>query len=72
MKKRLLALALCLVMMTSLLPITAAAEDPSVTINSIQITASGLKQQGRLWDMLSTGWRRIGVGFRIHCGTKKN
>ena len=50
MKKRLLALALCLVMMTSLLPITAAAEFTSVTINSMQITASGLKQ-GPLWGV---------------------
>ena len=43
MKKRLLALALCLVLATSLLPITAAADTP-VTVNSVQITASGLKK----------------------------
>ena len=47
MKKRLLALALCLLMMSSLLPVTAAAAD-YVTINSMQITASGLTQ-GPLW-----------------------
>lgn len=40
MKKRLLALALCLVMMTSLLPIAAAANDD----NYIRITGSGFEK----------------------------
>lgn len=40
MKKRLLALALCLVLMTSLLPITAAANDD----NYIRITGSGFEK----------------------------
>ena len=44
MKKRLLALALCLVMMTSLLPLTAAAEDaePAYTVKSVEIEADGV------------------------------
>lgn len=44
MKKRLLALALCLVLMTSLLPITAAAEDagPDYTVKSVEIEADGV------------------------------
>ena len=39
MKKRLLALALCLVMMTSLLPLTAAAET-YYHVNSVEIEAN--------------------------------
>ena len=44
MKKRLLALALCLVLMTSLLPLTAAAEDaePAYTVKSVEIEADGV------------------------------
>ena len=42
MKKRLLALALCLVMVTSLLPLTAAAEDVG-TVNSVIIAADGVE-----------------------------
>lgn len=43
MKKRLLALALCLVMMTSLLPITAAAANTNkFAIDSIKLTADSL------------------------------
>lgn len=42
MKKRLLALALCLVMMTSLLPLTAAADTYYLT--SVTIKASGVEE----------------------------
>ena len=44
MKKRLLALALCLVMASSLLPISAAAEDtsPVYHVNSVEIEADGV------------------------------
>lgn len=42
MKKRLLALALCLVLVTSLLPLTAAAVTYNLT--SVTITASGVEQ----------------------------
>ena len=41
MKKRFLALALCLVLATSLLPLTAAAED--ITVEKVEITANGVK-----------------------------
>ena len=40
MKKRLLALALCLVLMTSLLPLTAAAETPTKTFKSLYLRGS--------------------------------
>ena len=43
MKKRLLALALCLVMMTSLLPLTAAAATYNLT--SVTIKASGVEKR---------------------------
>lgn len=44
MKKRLLALALCLVLMTSLLPLTAAAEGTDT--GSVHVTGNGFVQNG--------------------------
>ena len=59
MKKRLLALALCLVMAVSLLPITAAAT--SITVNSVQIEASGVKKDWvstypDVYQLIITNW----------------
>ena len=60
MKKRLLALVLCLVMVSSLLPITAAAE--SYYVNSVTITADGVKksEDGKYWVNIND-WEVNGV-----------
>lgn len=47
MKKRLLALALCLVMMTSLLPVTAAAE--GLIIKNVCVRGNGLNDKNNSW-----------------------
>ena len=56
MKKRLLALALCLVMMTSLLPISAAA-DTYYQLKSLTIKASGVqKEADGYYHVKYTSW----------------
>ena len=62
MKKRLLALALCLVLMTSLLPITAAAEDagPAYTVKSVEIEADGVNLgPDGLYHLNITYWKIV-------------
>lgn len=59
MKKRLLALALCLVMMTSLLPLTAAAET-YYHVNSVEIEANGVYQgTDGLYHLNITDWKIV-------------
>ena len=62
MKKRLLALALCLGMVASLLPITAAAEDegPDYIVKSVEIEADGvyLGTDG-LYHLNITDWKIV-------------
>lgn len=60
MKKRLLALALCLVMMTSLLPLTAAAEAPTYHVKSVEIEADGVYQgTDGLYHLNITDWKIV-------------
>ena len=60
MKKRLLALTLCLVMMTSLLPLTAAAEWPVYHVNSVEIEANGVYQgTDGLYHLNITDWKIV-------------
>ena len=60
MKKRLLALALCLVMMTSLLPLTAAAHQlPTYHINSVEIEADGVYLDGGWYHLNITDWKIV-------------
>ena len=60
MKKRLLALALCLVMMTSLLPLTAAAEAPTYHVKSVEIEADGVYQgTDGLYHLNITYWKIV-------------
>ena len=59
MKKRLLALALCLVMTVSLLPITAAAEVPTYHVNSVEIEADGVYWDGSVYRLNITYWKIV-------------
>lgn len=60
MKKRLLALILCLVMMISLLPITAAAHQlPAYHINSVEIEADGVYLDGGWYHLNITDWKIV-------------
>lgn len=60
MKKRLLALALCLVMMTSLLPLTAAAGAPTYHVKSVEIEADGVYQgTDGLYHLNITDWKIV-------------
>ena len=60
MKKRLLALALCLVMMVSLLPLTAAAD--TLAIDSIALTATSLDLDSREANGLTAVFTHGGQG----------
>ena len=56
MKKRLLALALCLVLATSLLPITAAAIE-SFCVTSVTINASGVENRNGEYYLQYSDWK---------------
>ncbi|MBO5171179.1 MAG: hypothetical protein J6B70_10635 [Oscillospiraceae bacterium] len=57
MKKRLLALALCLVLAVSLLPITAAATD--YFLSSMTVKASDVEKKGDRYYLKSVNWEAI-------------
>lgn len=60
MKKRLLALALCLVLMTSLLPITAAADTQTYYhVNSVEIEADSVYQDAYGYHLNITDWKIV-------------